>query len=90
MKSLADLEGILRYISRDKPLAAHRFVDDLQQQCELLRRFPQIGSLREELAAQLRLLTHRGYGIYYRDLPDQVRIERVLHPALDVAGQAFD
>jgi toxin ParE1/3/4 len=88
-KSLADLSGILAYIARDKPLAARRFVDELEQQCEFLARFPPLGSQREDLAPQLRLMTHHGYGVYYRDLPEKIRIERVLHPSLDVGGQAF-
>lgn len=45
--------------------------------------------LREDLAPTLRLLTHRGYGIYYRNLDADVMIERVLHPSLDVLRQSF-
>ena len=89
-KSLADLSGIMAYITQDKPLAAMGFVEKLEQQCTLLTHFPQLGSRREDLANELRLFTYRGYGIYYRDLPDRVRIERVLHPALDVRQQSFD
>jgi|SRR3989304_9053971 len=88
-KSLEDLSGILVYIARDKPLAASRFVEELQQQCSLLTHFPQLGSRREDLAERLRLFTYRGYGIYYRDLSDRVRIERVLHPSLDAGTQSF-
>ena len=89
-KSLEDLSGILVYIAQDKPLAANEFVDELQQQCTILTDFPQLGSRREDLAERLRLFTYRGYGIYYRDLPDRVRIERVLHPSLDVGIQTFE
>lgn len=89
-KFLSDLEDILRFISRDKPEAAIRFVDKLEKECELLSQFPELGAKREELAAGLRLFTFRGYGIYYRNLEDRVRIERVLHSALDVQQQSFD
>ncbi len=44
---------------------------------------------REDLAPALRLFTHRGYGIYYRNLDAEVMIERVLHPSLDVGRQSF-
>src|SRR3972149_3836630 len=60
-----------------------------EQQCSLLTHFPQLGSRREDLAERLRLFTYRGYGIYYRDLSDRVRIERVLHPSLDAGTQSF-
>jgi plasmid stabilization system protein ParE len=30
------------------------------------------------------MFAFRGYGIYYRNLEDRVRIERVLHGAMDV------
>ena len=88
--SLADLEDLLRYISRDKPGAATRFVEKLENQCELLSQFPDLGQKREDIAKDLRLFTYRGYGIYYRHLVDRVCIERVLHPALDVRQQSFE
>jgi toxin ParE1/3/4 len=84
-----DLKGILEYIARDKPIAARSFVDGIIETCHLISRNPEIGMRREDLAEDLRLFTHRGYGIYYRNLDAEVRIERVLHPALDVGRQAF-
>jgi len=88
-RSLEDLEAILTYISRDKPLAALNFVNELRQQCDFLPTAPQIGERRDDLAPGLRLITFRGYGIYYRELEDQLRVERVLHPSLDVGQQHF-
>lgn len=35
-KSLEDLEGILRYIAKDKPGAAVRFVERLELECAML------------------------------------------------------
>ncbi len=89
-KAETDLLSILRYIARDKPRAATRFVDQLEQQCEFLSRFPESGTKREDLASALRLFTFRGYGIYFRNLDDRVRIERVLPPGLDILQQSFD
>jgi len=88
-KSRDDLLNILRYIARDKPHAAARFVDKLEQQCEFLARFPESGTKRDDLATALRLFTFRGYGIYFRNLDDRVRIERVLPPGLDILQQSF-
>lgn len=89
-KARDDLLNILRYIARDKPHAAARFVDKLEQQCEFLARFPESGLKRDDLASALRLFTFRGYGIYFRNLEDRVRVERVLSPGLDILQQAFD
>lgn len=89
LKSIDDLEGVLRYIARDKPIAAVRFVESIERQCVLLSDFPELGMLREDLAPGLRLFSFRRYGIYYRHLDDEVRIERVLHGALDVTKICF-
>jgi toxin ParE1/3/4 len=85
----ADLKGILDYIATDKPEAARAFVDAIIEECHLLAANPELGTRREDLAPELRLLTHRGYGIYYRNLDAEVIVERVLHPSLDVGRQAF-
>jgi toxin ParE1/3/4 len=84
-----DLKGILDYIARDKPEAARTFVDAIIERCHLLAANPELGMRREDLAPALRLFSHRGYGIYYRNLDAEVMIERVLHPSLDVRRQSF-
>lgn len=89
-KAHADLLQILRYIARDKPQTAMRFVDKLEEECTFLVRCPDSGTKREDLAPHLRLYSFRGYGIYFRKLEDCVRIERVLSPGLDVCQQSFD
>jgi toxin ParE1/3/4 len=88
-RTLNDLEGILSYISRDKPAAAIEFIGELQDQCEALCGVPGAGTLREDLAERMRLYSYRGYGIYFRDLEDKLRIERVLHGAMDVGRGDF-
>ncbi len=89
-KSLEDLTAILEHIAKDSPKAAVRFVDELEERCSLLVQFPHIGTARDDLLPSLRLFTYRGYGIYYRPQADSVRIERVLHPSLDVTRQFSD
>ncbi len=89
-KSLDDLKSILVYIAQDKPNAAVRFVEQLELQCKALAAFPGVGTGRGDLAEHLRLFSFRGYGIYFRDLPDQVRIERVLRASIDVKSQHFE
>jgi toxin ParE1/3/4 len=89
-KAYDDLLHILRYIARDKPRAAAHFVDKLEAQCEFLGRYPNSGTKRDDLLPDLRVFTFRGYGIYFRELADRVRIERVLPPGLDITTQTFD
>lgn len=88
-RSLKDIEGILEFISRDKPEASLRFVENILQQCDLLSSAPTLGEKRYELLPDLRIFCFRNYGIYYRELPNQVRIERVLHGALNVSTLDF-
>ncbi|HTG17153.1 MAG TPA: type II toxin-antitoxin system RelE/ParE family toxin [Blastocatellia bacterium] len=48
--ALQDLEAIADYIALDKPSAAARFIRRVFAKVELLRKFPQIGSVPAELA----------------------------------------
>jgi toxin ParE1/3/4 len=89
-KSLDDLHSILEYISRDKPEAAIRFIESLEDQCVSLDAFPGIGARRDDLAEDLRLFSFCGYAIYYRELSDEVRVERVLRGAIDVKTLHFE
>lgn len=88
-KSLDDIEGILEYISRDKPEAAIRFAEQILAQCELLAQAPELGELRPSLLPLLRVFCFRNYGIYYRFLEDHLRVERILHGALNASRQDF-
>jgi toxin ParE1/3/4 len=89
-KAYDDLLGILTYIARDKPQVAAAFVDKLEEHCKFLAVCPESGTIRDDLAPGVRVFTYRGYGIYFRNLPDRVRIERVLPPGLDITQQSFD
>jgi plasmid stabilization system protein ParE len=89
-KAYDDLLRILEYIARDKPQAVVQFVDRIQQQCEFLARFPESGTRQDDIAPDLRVFSFRGYGIYFRSLPDRLRIERVLPPGVDVTRQSFE
>ncbi len=81
--AIMDLNDILEYIARDKPLAAVRFVEKLEEQCRMLARFPLIGASREGLLPGLRVFPVGNYVIYYSPQGDTVRIERVLHGVRD-------
>jgi toxin ParE1/3/4 len=82
-QAVADLDSILDYIARDKPGAATAFVRQLREKCRTLAQFPLLGESRDELVPTLRAFAVGSYVIYYRPLPDGVRIERVLHGSRD-------
>jgi toxin ParE1/3/4 len=81
-----DLIEIGINIARDNPKRAHSFLDELEGKCEALGAFPSAGVERPELAEGLRSLPHGRYLIFYRNLDDEVRIERILHRARDIAA----
>ena len=79
-----DLVEIGIYIARDNPKRALSFIDELEIKCEALGEFPGTGVMRQDVAADLRMLPHASYLIFYREQEDHVRIERILHRARDV------
>ena len=50
----ADLNAILEYIAKDKPIAAVSFVEKLREKCFVLAANPELGELRPDLAEKLR------------------------------------
>ena len=83
-----DLRDILDVIAKDKPQAAVKFVGSLEKHAEILTRFPEIGTARPDLLPDLRVLSYRGYAIYYR-VHDDVTVERVLGPGWNVSPDSF-
>ena len=83
-RAVADLDGILAFIARDKPQAAAKLVARLKHRCCLVADFPELGTRREDLMEGLRSSSVGNYLIYYRPVAGRVRIERVLHAARDV------
>ena len=49
-KAVADLDGILNYIARDRPETAQRLVESLIERCEMLAQFPEAGTRCESIA----------------------------------------
>ena len=79
----ADLEEIWLFNAQDNPEAADRFVRNLVSRFPTLASMPQMGRLREELAARLRSFPVRNYVIFYRPMGAGIEIVRVLHGARD-------
>jgi toxin ParE1/3/4 len=77
-----DLEEIKRYIERDSPRRAEKFVSKLLDRIESLSTLPNAGILPRDATLRARgflVLIERQYLIFYKVLSKQVRVYRVLH-----------
>jgi toxin ParE1/3/4 len=85
-----DLEECARYIRKDSPRSARRFLRSAKATCRMLLRFPKIGSsygsTRSELA-ELRVFPVKGFAnylLFYRPIRQGIALVRVLHGARDI------
>ena len=83
-RSVSDLEDIYDYIARDNLERAGTFIEELQDKCARIRDNPEAHALRSDVAPDIRMAVHRAYVILFRILPDEIRIERVLHGARNI------
>lgn len=77
-----DLEEIYRYLSRDRPRTAQTTVERILDGVESLSEHADRGSKPKDdrlRALGYRYLVHTPYLIFYKILPRQVRVYRVLH-----------
>ncbi|MGD9634248.1 MAG: type II toxin-antitoxin system RelE/ParE family toxin [Pirellulales bacterium] len=81
-----DLREFLLHVARDKPGAAKRLVDKLEQECRFLANNPGTGTLRADLLANLRMWSVGSYVICFQPSSDGVEIIRVIHGARDIAA----
>jgi toxin ParE1/3/4 len=79
-----DLAEILDYLDQRNPAAAERLAAALDQRCELLSQFPNMGRARDELASGLRSIAVDRYVIFYRVTPSAVEVLRILHGSRDI------
>ena len=73
-----DLVDILRYISRDKPDAAVKWVEKIEDKCMLIASQPEMGERRPQLGTDVRSNFVRRYVIFHRKQGDTAEILRVL------------
>jgi len=81
--SYQDLREILEYISLDKPIAALRHVEKLEEACWMLARNPKMGTARGDLMPLLRVWSVGKYAIFFRRADDGIEVVRVVHGARD-------
>jgi plasmid stabilization system protein ParE len=80
--SLADLEGIALFISRDSPHYAGLFVQAIVAHVEKLAEFPRSGRRVPEYGMEdLREFLYESYRIVYRIRASEVEVAAVVHAA---------
>jgi addiction module RelE/StbE family toxin len=81
-RALDDFEALLEYISRDAPLAAHRFGQQLISKAELLQTQPLLGSyIQEDESNTYREILQGSYRLIYRVEGDIVYLMTIHHAA---------
>ena len=82
--AVTDLQAIGDYIALDSLGNALRFTQGLREQCQKIVRAPLAYVARPELGDGLRSCAHGRYVIFFRPCAEVVRIERILHSAMDI------
>ena len=80
----ADLSDIFDYIVRDKPVAAARWIDIIEEKCELIASTPEFGEQRPEYGANVRSSIVGRYVIFYRAIPNGIEVIRVIAADRDI------
>ena len=80
----ADIEGIALHIFDLNPVAAQRFLNSLEDTCDLLATHPLIGRPRPELGDNLRSFPVGNYLIFYVPSADGIVIARIIYGGRDL------
>lgn len=73
----SDLDETLNVLADFSTCAVKSFYDKLIKQTELLRLFPYMHSIREDLGGELRIASIKKYNLYYRINEDKMAVEFV-------------
>ncbi len=82
----SDIEEISLYLFKLNPVAAYRFLEALDETCELLAEHPELGRSRESLGEGLRSFPIGNYLIFYLITPDGIAVVRVAYGGRDLPG----
>lgn len=83
-KAEEDLLAIARFIAKENPAAAGRWLDDVEQLLALVATQPFMGEAVEHLRPGLRRVVHGDYLIFYQPLDDGIGLVRVVHGARQI------
>jgi toxin ParE1/3/4 len=79
-----DLQEITTYLAQNRTEASEEFLQDFNQRCQQLVRFPYSGRSYTELQENLRGLPLASYIILYRVVADTLEIVRVVDGRRDL------
>ena len=79
-----DILEIWDYIADDNPAAADRWVDQHDEQFQMLATQPMMGRARDELVPGVRSFPFGRYVVFYVPLDHGIDVVRVLHGAPDI------
>ena len=84
----ADLRSIWRYIAYDNPAAADRVLLRIDKRIQILRHFPEIGALRNDLRRGMRMLVEGHYLLLYEydSRKDEVDLIAVIDGRRELSG----
>ncbi|MCC9658875.1 type II toxin-antitoxin system RelE/ParE family toxin [Rhodopirellula halodulae] len=82
-ESKEDLKQIARFIARDKPVAARRWLAKLREKCRLVANHPDVGDARPELGENIRSTYVGSYVIFFRHVEGYLEIVRVIRGDVD-------
>jgi toxin ParE1/3/4 len=84
----ADLRSVWRYIASDNPAAADRVLLGIDKRMQILRRFPEIGTLRNDIRRGMRMLVEGSYLLLYEydSKKDEVELMAVVDGRRELSG----
>jgi toxin ParE1/3/4 len=77
----ADVLAIAEFIAKDKPLAAERWIEQLDERLELIATQPLMGERVDYLTPQMRRHCFGNYLIFYMPIEGGIELRRILHGA---------
>jgi toxin ParE1/3/4 len=86
-KAAHDLVDVGEFVAAHDLRAADRLLHRIDATCRLPSGQPELGTLREDLAPNLRFFPVGNYLIFYRPIAEGIEVIRVLHGARDFRGQ---
>ena len=80
----ADLKEISRFIARDKPVAARKWVERIKAKCRLVASQPGLGEIREDLGEGVHATIVGTYVVFYRVTGRNLEISRIIRGDRDI------
>jgi toxin ParE1/3/4 len=74
------------HIANDNPGAADNLIEEFDESLWMLAESPGLGRLRPELGLEVRYFPVANYLIFYQEVPDGIRVLRIIHGARRLEG----